>query len=46
VEGRTLSGRLVLEPEEWPSSSLCQVIAAPIDAMVGCLWRAAAQVKL
>jgi hypothetical protein len=29
-------GRQVLEPEEWPSSSLMGDIAAPIDAAVGC----------
>jgi hypothetical protein len=38
----------VLEPEEWPSSSLMGAIGAPIDDAVGCRRRAAIaqQVKL
>ena len=36
VDPKASLGRQVLEPEEWPSSSLMGDIAAPIDAAVGC----------
>ncbi len=49
VDPNASSGRAVLEPEEWPSSSSMGAIDAPIDAAVGS-WRRAAvaaqQVKL
>jgi len=41
VEAKALLERQVLEPEEWPSSSLMGDIDAPIDDAVGCQQRAA-----
>jgi len=41
VEAKASLERQVLEPEEWPSSSLMGDIDAPIDDAVGCQQRAA-----